>query len=150
MNTKDIAEQLDGSEYPLRIGRDKGLLECLKGNGVVVAFGQSDDIMEFQGVIIDEVYAFDGTTITVTTEGLLPSYDDLDVSDERKAEDYFRQKSLPKSKIEAIWNPKDENGNVYASWAYKTDIPHETFDIHEDGELYCRGIVFKLEDVGKS
>ena len=28
-------------------------------------------------------------------------------------------------------------------WTYKTNIPHATFDIYEDGEKYCRGIVFK-------
>ena len=33
------------------------------------------------------------------------------------------------------------------SWTYKTDIPHSTFDILEDGEKYCRGIVFALDEL---
>lgn len=28
-------------------------------------------------------------------------------------------------------------------WTYSTNIPHATFDIYEDGEKYCRGIVFE-------
>lgn len=33
------------------------------------------------------------------------------------------------------------------SWTYDTDIPHECFDVYEDGEKYCRGIVFSTADV---
>ncbi len=33
------------------------------------------------------------------------------------------------------------------SWTYDTDIPHECFDVYEDGEKYCRGIVFSISDV---
>jgi hypothetical protein len=27
-------------------------------------------------------------------------------------------------------------------WQYKTDWPHKTFEITEDGEPWCKGIVF--------
>jgi len=30
---------------------------------------------------------------------------------------------------------------------YETDIPHETFDIYEDGEKFCRGIVFSIDSL---
>lgn len=33
------------------------------------------------------------------------------------------------------------------SWTYDTDIPHECFNVYEDGEKYCRGIVFSISDV---
>ena len=32
-------------------------------------------------------------------------------------------------------------------WSYETDIPHETFNIYEDGEVWCVGIVFSVEDL---
>ena len=38
------------------------------------------------------------------------------------------------------------NASVPA-WTYMTDIPHATFDVMDDGELYCRGIVFALADL---
>lgn len=39
--------------------------------------------------------------------------------------------------IDAVWCEGEY------SWAYKTNIPHATFDIYEDGEKYCKGIVFE-------
>ena len=33
------------------------------------------------------------------------------------------------------------------SWTYDTDVPHECFDVYEDDEKYCRGIVFSILDV---
>jgi hypothetical protein len=46
-------------------------------------------------------------------------------------------------KIKAVWDPED----IDASWKIETEIPHETFDIMEDGELFCRGVVFHVDDV---
>ena len=43
--------------------------------------------------------------------------------------------------IKSLW---DREG---FSWILETEIPHSTFVIMEDGETYCRGIVFSLEDV---
>ena len=47
------------------------------------------------------------------------------------------------SVIYADWCPKD----IDCSWAYDTSITHENFNIYEDGELYCVGIVC---DINKS
>lgn len=52
---------------------------------------------------------------------------------------YFRRKPNGVG-IEAIWSPDE----IDASWLIKTDIPHATFDILEDGDLFCRGVVFAL------
>ena len=41
------------------------------------------------------------------------------------------------STIYADWCPEDMD----CSWAYGTSIQHENFNIYEDGELYCVGIV---------
>lgn len=30
---------------------------------------------------------------------------------------------------------------------FTVEIPHETFDIFEDGEPFCRGIVFSVNDL---
>ena len=34
-----------------------------------------------------------------------------------------------------------------ADWTYETEIPCERFDIWEDGEVYCVGLVFSIEDL---
>lgn len=42
-------------------------------------------------------------------------------------------------KVTAIWIP-----NGYPTWSYRTSIPHSTFDIMMDENVYCKGIVFEL------
>ena len=56
---------------------------------------------------------------------------------------YFAKIAKAAASIEAIWCAKGE-----PSWTYKTNIPHSTFLILEDGEPSCRGIVFALAEVG--
>ena len=48
-------------------------------------------------------------------------------------------------KIEAVWCDPESG----SSWSYKTSIPHETFRILEDADLYCIGIVFDAEMRGR-
>ena len=43
--------------------------------------------------------------------------------------------------INALW---DKNGYI---WSYETNIPHATFNIVEDEDLYCRGIVFDMAEI---
>ncbi|HJV76034.1 MAG TPA: hypothetical protein VJ654_17570 [Noviherbaspirillum sp.] len=111
-----------------------------KRHGLVIVFGASDDLMEFRGAIYDELGAYEGTTAYVDSRGLLPARESID-EHEDALRDYFARQpnAVP---IEALWDP----GDGY-SWKFKTDIPHETFEITEDGEPYCRGIVFALADV---
>lgn len=68
-------------------------------------------------------------------------YDEFDCYDggEIECED------LP-STIEAIWGEKDGE----PSWSYKTDMPHAEFNIYDDNELYCVGMVIDLNEVNKS
>ena len=47
------------------------------------------------------------------------------------------------STIKTLWSKGE-----YA-WQYETEIPHATFEILEDGDKYCRGIVFDLADVAE-
>lgn len=97
--------------------------------GFVVVFGYSDDNAELRGAIYDEVGCFDGGEILLDRHGII---EDCDCRYGRIAKENAK-------KIEAIWN--EEN----YSWTYKTDIPHATFDIYDDGEKFCRGIVFEME-----
>ena len=106
-----------------------------KDNGAVIVFGASDDLIVFQGAIRDEADCYGGKTIYFNRSGVLQSECDMDDCP------YFEKIKIGASKIKAIW---DSEG--YA-WTYETDIPHETFVIMDDGEKYCRGIVFSIDDV---
>jgi hypothetical protein len=137
MNAKDLAAQLNGIQYPVRI--PKTLTDAAKAAGLVIVYGASDDLMEFEGAIYDEVGVYDGGVAHVDAKGLLLDRDSID--DDEDLKDYFVRQPFAKQ-IEALWSEGEY------SWTYKTDIPHETFEVLEDGEPpYCRGIVFALADV---
>ena len=133
MITKEIAATLDGMEYGKEISEQD--LEYAKVNGAVIVFGASDDLIEFRGAIEDEVSCNDGCCVHIDRNGL--------VQNKCKDEDcpYFEEKLLHTKTIEGIW---DSEGY---SWIYTTEIPHETFEILEEGQKYCRGIVFSMEDL---
>lgn len=129
---KEFAQMLDGREYGFPQFTPEEI-RTAKENGFVIVHGASDDLMEFEGTIRDEGGCFDGGEVYFNKTGVVFPEDD------EQPEDC--------SQITALWSAeKDENGNP-ATWAYQTDIPHETFKIWEDGELYCIGIVFSIADV---
>lgn len=141
MTKEQVADQLDGLEYPLEI--KKLQREQLAADRLVVVFGASDDLMEFRGAIYDEVGSYGGSTALVDSEGLLPERDSFegDGSDDVELEHFFGRKKVAKE-IKAEWC---RDGY---SWTYQTNIPHATFEIMDDGEKYCRGIVFSLDELG--
>jgi len=126
---KRMADELNGCEYGDEITKE--IEESAKENGLVVVFGASDDLMMFCGAIDDEF----GTEVFLTNKGIVVS----------KCHDYncpyFQKEKDAAKKIDAVW------GEGEYSWTYKTDIEHITFDVMEDGEKYCKGIVFKLSRV---
>ncbi len=132
MTLKKFAQMLDGREYGyLQFTSEE--IQIAKANGFVIVCGASDDLMEFEGAIRDEGGCFEGGEVFFNKTGVVFPEDD------ERPDDC--------SQITALWcAEKDENGTP-ATWAYQTDIPHETFKIWEDGELYCIGIVFSIADV---
>lgn len=140
MTPQTMADQLDGREYPFYLGQEEK--RFLKQQGLVVVYGASDDLMEFDGAIYDEFECCDVGTATIDKKGLLDSWetakDNMDTEEEFQA--YFDRKRNAKQ-IEAIWC-KDG-----IAWQYKTDIPHATFKVMEGGEVYCVGIVFDIKEL---
>lgn len=129
----DFAKLLNGREY----GQEITGAEVAEANkaGLVVVFGGSDDNMEFRGTIYDEVGCYNGGDAFVDFDGLVTNKCDCEDCP------YHQQEKQKSYKITAVWNVDGY------SWIYKTDIPHETFDILEDGETYCRGIVFAIQNL---
>jgi hypothetical protein len=136
MTAQELAQRLDGRTYRNEITKEEEKLA--KQHGLVVVFGASDDLMEFRGAIHDEIGAYDGGEAYITDKGYLvePEADDRDV---------FEKYGFPLPKvhcIEAKWEPIIPQG---ASWLITSHIPHSAFDIFEEGDLYCRGIVFSID-----
>lgn len=140
MTKEELAAILNGRKYcdEMTKSEEKQAMEA----GLVVVFGYSEDYMELRGAIEDEVGAYQGTRILVDGKGLLFCRDDIEIeahTDEWLA-DYFTRRAAAKT-IDALWNKE----GYY--WIYRTDIPHATFEVMEDDEKYCRGIVFALADL---
>lgn len=138
MTPKQAASAIHGKEY----GNEttKALEHQMKASGLVAVFGASDDLLEFRGAIYDEVGAYGGTTVYLSEAGLFRrTCDNEDCPHEEKILEAAKRAG---KKIDAVWCPKEPE----CSWLITSNIEHEPFDVMEDGELYCRGIVFRLSD----
>jgi hypothetical protein len=135
MTRLELAALLNGRSY--RNEMTKAEEKAARDAGLVVVFGASDDLIEFRGAISDEGDCYEGGTFSVTRNGLPKS-----ACDQGEECPYFAKLFNDAPKIHADWCADDS-----ASWTYRTDIPHATFDIREDDETYCRGIVFAIESL---
>ena len=141
MNAKELAAKLDGIEY------DSDFFEKItqikseaKAAGLVVVYGESDDLMEFVGAIEDEVGA--PGDVRVDSRGLIPEWESIDHDDIDVCRNYFERERGSFTTIRALWC-KEEG----YSWTIHTAIPHEIFNVMEDGEKFCRGIVFNIGEI---
>lgn len=126
---KKFAKKLDGRDVfdtNWNIFTDEELEEA-KRLGIVICYGYSDDLMEFEGAYRDEVDCFNGDTVYFNKNGLCKSTDE------------------DAQTITALWYGKtDWDLLMGIPWSYSTDIPHATFMIYEGDEPYCEAIVFYL------
>ena len=133
MNAKELAAKLNGREYGKEITKEEETLAKL--NNLIVAFGYSDDNLELRGAVYDELSAYEGTVATIDA-------DELEVMPGEDDDGYCEKchKRARKITITAEWSPS----NLNCSWNIFSDAEYETFDIMEDGELFCRGAVISV------
>ena len=128
MKKEELAQILDGREIGDEISSKES--KQAAGDGLVVVYGASDDLMEFQGAIIEEF----GTEADIDKEGNIIE----------KCEDecvHYKKALEGANHFEGYYG---KNG----AWTFETKIPHVTFKIYdEDGDLFCNGIVFDIKDL---
>ncbi|UZW13216.1 hypothetical protein OSC52_15370 [Clostridium pasteurianum] len=130
MDIKEFAIGLTGREYGQEITKDEEKLA--KELGLVVVFGYSDDNAEFRGAIYDEAGCYGGGEIFINKDGLIEECE-CDCK-------YFKLAKEKAKVIRAIWDKE-------YCWKYETNIPHAEFEIFDDGEKFCKGIVFDIKDL---
>jgi hypothetical protein len=135
MIAKEFAAKLSGRGYPFRLTPDE--VGVAKVHGLVVCYGSSDDLLEFEGLINDEVGAYNGIErrIDVDAGELMVDMDH---------EDYCQKcyDMANKIAVRAEWCPVSVEG---ASWLITSDCENSApFDIVEDGAIFCRGIVLGI------
>jgi hypothetical protein len=152
MTVKEWAKKISGFEYPA--DELDNLNKEMAADGIIIAHGASDDLLEFRGVIYDEVGAWEGTEVRISSRGKGTAF----IFDEEENQDSFefnQKEIVAMQQVKAIWSPRcrdvedNESGEAFASWLIETEIPHETFDIMEDGELFCWGVVLHVDNIKK-
>jgi hypothetical protein len=137
-----FAQKITDRTYPFQLSDDE--LREAKANKLLVVYGVSDDLTEFEGIINDEMSAYDYQKFYVTRE--LKVIDDADLEDieNLKEEGWTPPKGKEVLVTVAVEFSPDE---PECTWLISTDTPHTVFDIVEDGELYCRGLVIDMTEL---
>lgn len=134
--TKELlAAKLTGCEYTQEISKE--MAREASEAGLVVIFGGSDDLCEIRGALYDEVGAYEGGKILLHRNGVLQ--EDHDSHSCNCNFCGFRLIADACSVVEAKWCTVGD-----WAWAYETELPHVTFEVYDNGEKYCRGIVLDL------
>ena len=132
---KEIAKKLDGNNLDRRL--DSGDID-LQGMGFVIVYGQSDDLLELDGAIRDEYGAYNGTQIKLNSKGVIEN-----LCESEDCPYYLKEEREAKFYISAEFDPS----SIDATWLITSNIPHETFNIMEDDELFCKGIIFDIRSL---
>lgn len=145
MDTVKLAEILNGREYGEEITKEQE--EVAKECGLIVIFGSSDDLIEIRGAINEEIDSCNWTSFYIRNNEFIKKEDAIKELQNPVSwyENYF--KSLVEKDLK---NAKSINSNFNKdgyTWIITTNIPHETFEIFEGKEKFCRGIVIDINDL---
>lgn len=134
LSPKMVADRMNGREYGNEVTEEEA--NELDFHGLTVVYGYSDDNVELEGSISDEIGCYDTITIPILDGDILKKCSD-------DCDDYdcpFWRDALARAKnIRATFTSD--------GWKFETDFPCEKFTIMEDGEVYGEGIVFAMEDL---
>ena len=108
--------------------------ECAKRNGLVIVYGYSDDVIELAGAIRTSGDCFQG--------------DDFHLVKNMGCWN-LAEGAGKCNNISALWYSCDALNDFgeCVPWSYKTDIPCEHFYVTREGEPYCEGFVFSINDL---
>lgn len=102
-------------------------LEAVKD--LVVVYAASDDLVEIEGAMTQEIGAFNGVKLTASkTQG-------------------FFETAADESDIEFRWCD-DNSGDSVCPWSVICNLPHRKFDILDDEGYVCSvGVVLHIDDI---
>lgn len=141
MTRQELAGKLNGRQYGSETEPEEE--KSAREEGLLIIFGYSDDLMELRGAINDEVGAWKGATIAIKDGVMLPPIEDDD--EEILSKHHVLNEVRRKRDHATLVTAKFSDGEY--TWSYETSAPHSTFDILEEEEKYCRGIVIDLKEL---
>ena len=141
---EELAQKLEAANLQYRQDIPQELVTFAKENDLIIAYGLSDDILQFEGAVREDFGAWRGTLryLLRAMNGdvlFIPDPRGNDYIDEHVAE----QIDCPY--VELVWCPEDVDGNP--SWLIKTKLPYTQFSIYEDGYLNCAGAVIDISNL---
>lgn len=139
LTAEQFARLLDGREYTEEMSEDDNAIAA--ESRLFVFFGYSDDNLELRGIIYDEIGAYEGIEVCIAKTLHTPYWGII--NEEMKAIVGNFVKNLKNFIVKIDWCPE----YLDCSWLITTDVPSFPFDIMEDGDLFCRGIVIAESDV---
>lgn len=151
---EDLAKLLDGNEYRDELVNQKGIdvIGLCKQKGWIVVYGASDDLLEIDGALSDELGAWGGCVAKFYKKGeFYPEYGEEDTYHKTSEDSFF---SIDKNEqnrikndnekcllIESVWDPNE----IDASWQINCKgAPHVSFNVMEDEEVYCEALVIDI------
>ena len=152
---EDLAKLLDGNEYGGELQNEYGINihEICEKKGWIIAYGASDDLLEIEGAIRDELGANDGSLVQFYKKGsFYPEYDEEDVYHKAKEDIFYPidELTLKKTKetnykdtvvIESLWCPEGTD----MSWQINVaGAPCVKFNVMEDEEVYCEAAIIDM------
>lgn len=147
---KEVAQELNNIDYnDIDYYVRNEISVPLKEKGIVVAFGQADDLLELRGAIYDEIDCYSPTK-AIWLENQFINCEKLDklyefLEDEFDGLFINSIQNLCKDAKFIEINPEVKN----CQFEYTTNIPCEWFNVLLDNELYCKGFIFNIESLQK-
>lgn len=147
ITAQELAQRLNGRQYGSHITEEDTY--DANTSRLVIVVGYSDDNVELYGAIREEIGAYEGTTFTITPSGWI--YSNLQEKirdwDDMPEDDFI-------GRLKAIVSDHQNGKQIKAiyceseyTWEFETDIPHETFDVMDYEDKFCRGMVIRMDDL---
>lgn len=143
LSKEDFAARLNGRQYRKEMTPEDRTVA--RASRLVVIYGASDDLIEIEGLVDDEA---GGEGMTYFDEkGFLPPLleylKEVEGSANENAKVARRAQEWLARLGRAVAVTGHWNHEGY-SWFFETSAPAATFDVMEDDERYCRGLVVQL------
>lgn len=143
-NIQELAEAINGREYREEITKEESLF-C-KENNWVVLFWASDDLLEIRWKFYDEVWAWNWTKRYLYEWDLIDLEDTKEEMENWDVQDSIKKLVLKEIKTQWVYIVAKRWFEWYSFYidSWITGKKKAAFDILEDWEKYCRGIVLDL------
>ena len=138
----ELAKKLHGREIDEEINSEEEAQA--KKDGLIVIFGASDDLIEFRGAIHDEIGVCERGSMHLHSKGLMDNPVNIECERCRARAIQVQNKCV---QVDYRWDEGGYSWLIHAEYNLQRGLPkveYGTFDIMEDGEPYCRGIVISI------